>query len=213
MEIKQHLKLSQQLVMTPQLRQAIKILQVSRAELEQLVEQELEENPVLEENVDGREEQAPAEEPPRTEERLDNDGGDLGLGALLALVDLLFEHGVLGQFLVDQRLELGARHLQDLDGHPQLRRHHELLGQPLLEDDPCVVCHDRSGSRCYVTVGTLQPELFAQVDGARRPTVRDVRRDTFFEYRALVQNVRSIADPEGFAHVVIRDEDPDAPFF
>ena len=40
-------KLGQQLVMTPQLRQAIKILQVSRAELEQLVEQELEENPVL----------------------------------------------------------------------------------------------------------------------------------------------------------------------
>ena len=71
-------KLGQQLVMTPQLRQAIKILQVSRAELEQLVEQELEENPVLEENLDGREEQAPAEEPPRTEERLDNDGGESG---------------------------------------------------------------------------------------------------------------------------------------
>ena len=42
-------KLSQQLVMTPQLRQAIKILQVSRTELESLIENELEENPVLEE--------------------------------------------------------------------------------------------------------------------------------------------------------------------
>jgi RNA polymerase sigma-54 factor len=42
-------RLSQQLVMTPQLRQAIKILQVSRAELETLVDQELTENPVLEE--------------------------------------------------------------------------------------------------------------------------------------------------------------------
>src|ERR1051325_4707238 len=42
-------KLSQQLVMTPQLRQAIKILQVSRTELESLIETELEENPVLEE--------------------------------------------------------------------------------------------------------------------------------------------------------------------
>jgi len=42
-------KLSQQLVMTPQLRQAIKILQVSRTELETLIENELEENPVLEE--------------------------------------------------------------------------------------------------------------------------------------------------------------------
>src|SRR6185436_6051229 len=45
-------RLSQQLVMTPQLRQAIKILQVSRAELETLVDQELTENPVLEENLD-----------------------------------------------------------------------------------------------------------------------------------------------------------------
>ena len=44
-------RLSQQLVMTPQLRQAIKILQVSRAELETLVDQELTENPLLEEGV------------------------------------------------------------------------------------------------------------------------------------------------------------------
>src|SRR5947199_577362 len=45
-------RLSQQLVMTPQLRQAIKILQVSRAELEMLIDQEITENPVLEENID-----------------------------------------------------------------------------------------------------------------------------------------------------------------
>src|SRR5947208_13798944 len=45
-------RLCQQLVMTPQLRQAIKILQVSRAELETLIDQELTENPVLEENAD-----------------------------------------------------------------------------------------------------------------------------------------------------------------
>jgi RNA polymerase sigma-54 factor len=44
-------KLSQQLVMTPQLRQAIKILQVSRTELESLIENELEENPVLEDSA------------------------------------------------------------------------------------------------------------------------------------------------------------------
>ncbi len=51
LEIKQQQRMSQQLVITPQLRQAIKILQVSRAELEQLVDEELEENPVLEEAV------------------------------------------------------------------------------------------------------------------------------------------------------------------
>src|SRR5437867_2339435 len=51
-------RLSQQLVMTPQLRQAIKILQVSRAELETLVDQELTENPLLEEQVEEKAEDA-----------------------------------------------------------------------------------------------------------------------------------------------------------
>jgi len=52
MEIKQHLKLSQQLVMTPQLQQAIKLLQLSRVELVEMVRDELLENPVLEDTVD-----------------------------------------------------------------------------------------------------------------------------------------------------------------
>jgi len=56
-------RLTQQLVMTPQLRQAIKILQVSRAELETLIDQELTENPVLEEKADEREEGAEPEVP------------------------------------------------------------------------------------------------------------------------------------------------------
>ena len=41
-------KMTQQLVMTPQLRQAIKILQISRTELETLIDEQLTENPVLE---------------------------------------------------------------------------------------------------------------------------------------------------------------------
>ncbi len=51
-------RLSQQLVMTPQLRMAIKILQVSRAELDTLVDQELTENPLLEEQVEEKAEDA-----------------------------------------------------------------------------------------------------------------------------------------------------------
>ncbi len=49
MEIKQQLRLSQQLVMTPQLQQAIKLLQLSRLELVDEVRKELENNPVLSE--------------------------------------------------------------------------------------------------------------------------------------------------------------------
>src|SRR5579862_8017122 len=59
LETKLYQKLSQQLVMTPQLRQAIKILQVSRAELETLIDEELTENPVLEENLDEKVEGPP----------------------------------------------------------------------------------------------------------------------------------------------------------
>ena len=51
MNLKQQLnmKLSQNLVMTQSLQQAIKLLQLSKLELESLIHQELEENPVLEE--------------------------------------------------------------------------------------------------------------------------------------------------------------------
>ena len=48
MELKQHLKLSQQLVMTPQLQQAIKLLQLSRMELLEQVREEMDQNPLLE---------------------------------------------------------------------------------------------------------------------------------------------------------------------
>ena len=60
LELKLQLKLQQQLVMTPQLQQAIKLLQLNRLELVNLVSQELQENPVLEE-VEGGEELTPGE--------------------------------------------------------------------------------------------------------------------------------------------------------
>lgn len=53
LELRQSLKLSQQLVMTPQLQQAIKLLQLSRLEMEQTIQAELRENPMLEELPEG----------------------------------------------------------------------------------------------------------------------------------------------------------------
>lgn len=52
MELKQRIQMAQQLRMTPQLQQAIKLLQLSRMELASLVAQELVENPALEEGAD-----------------------------------------------------------------------------------------------------------------------------------------------------------------
>jgi len=57
LELKQTVKLTQSLVMTPQLQQAIKLLQLSRLELVNTIQQELVENPVLEETLE--EETAP----------------------------------------------------------------------------------------------------------------------------------------------------------
>jgi RNA polymerase sigma-54 factor len=55
LEIKQMPKLVQQLVITPQLQQAIRLLQLTRLELVDLISQEMKENPLLEEVEEGRE--------------------------------------------------------------------------------------------------------------------------------------------------------------
>ncbi|MEJ2136283.1 MAG: RNA polymerase sigma-54 factor, partial [Desulfofustis sp.] len=48
LELRQQLKLAQKLVMTPQLRQAIKLLQLNRLDLTQALQEEIEQNPALE---------------------------------------------------------------------------------------------------------------------------------------------------------------------
>src|SRR5512142_308403 len=57
LELKQHMKMTQQLVMTPQLQQAIKLLQLSRMELVDLIRTEMTENPLLD-GADENDEQA-----------------------------------------------------------------------------------------------------------------------------------------------------------
>lgn len=73
--LQQNLALTQQLVMTPQLQQAIKLLQLSRLELASVIQQEMEENPALEEvPADPPSEMelgnTPEDELPKTEEGL-----------------------------------------------------------------------------------------------------------------------------------------------
>ncbi|HZY02772.1 MAG TPA: RNA polymerase factor sigma-54 [Anaeromyxobacteraceae bacterium] len=89
LELKQHLKMTQQLVMTPQLQQAIKLLQLSRLELVDLIRTELTENPLLEDPGDEEEGRAEAESPseqqaaeaapaPKEAERLEEVKGEEG---------------------------------------------------------------------------------------------------------------------------------------
>ncbi len=86
LDLRLQVKLSQQLVMTPQLQQAIKLLQLSRMELVDVVNEELTENPLLEEVTDVKEEHegevanlegeavSPAEAAPEQEVKADSEG-------------------------------------------------------------------------------------------------------------------------------------------
>ncbi len=71
LQLKQSLNLSQQLIMTPQLQQAIKLLQLSRLELLETITQEMETNPLLEEQSgeEGEEERTFEEEPKEADEQ------------------------------------------------------------------------------------------------------------------------------------------------
>src|SRR5579871_4950763 len=74
LELKQGLRLSQQLRMTPQLQQAIKLLQLSRLELEATITKEMEENPILEEAGEGGEDDAAEAEKERLDMAEDTEG-------------------------------------------------------------------------------------------------------------------------------------------
>ncbi len=68
LELKQSPRLVQQLVITPQLQQAIRLLQLTRLELVDLISQEMKDNPLLEEI----EEAESVEEPVASEEKVES---------------------------------------------------------------------------------------------------------------------------------------------
>ena len=63
LQLRQNLKLTQQLVMTPQLQQAIKLLQLSKTELVETVEDILLENPLLERQQDSESAEGTSDDP------------------------------------------------------------------------------------------------------------------------------------------------------
>ena len=78
---KLELRQSQQLVMTPQLQQAIKLLQLSNLELNEFVDAELERNPLLERDEDNDPSASFAEEPREKAADADAGDGDAGEGS------------------------------------------------------------------------------------------------------------------------------------
>jgi RNA polymerase sigma-54 factor len=123
LELRQSLKLSQQLVMTPQLQQAIKLLQLSRLELQQAIREELETNPVLEEAHEGAqegedapEERTESEEAATTSENSSPPGEEPPLRSESGLIDRIdwnyyFGEGSPSEFR-------GERERDEDDGRP-----------------------------------------------------------------------------------------------
>ncbi len=87
LEQKLQLRLAQRLVMTPSLQQAIKLLQMTRMELQNVLTQELVENPVLEESDETYEAEGEAE----TEAKPDDDGPIEELDHQESMDDIDFE--------------------------------------------------------------------------------------------------------------------------
>src|SRR5207247_2831792 len=75
LEQKLNLRLSQRLIMTPSLQQAIKLLQMTKLELQEEVTQELTENPLLEELLEG-----PPEAERTEQEEAGGEGAEAGDG-------------------------------------------------------------------------------------------------------------------------------------
>ncbi len=89
LEQKLSLKLTQKLVMTPSLQQAIKLLQMTRMELDHLLTQELVENPILEDQREIRDdEEGDAESGELEAEKAEKDGDELDHEESIENIDL-----------------------------------------------------------------------------------------------------------------------------
>ena len=110
---KLELRQTHNLVMTPQLQQAIKLLQLSNLELVSFIEAELERNPLLE-RADGED---PAESEPVPPDRKGDEQGDMAGASETASSDGEAEPGDADGDWVD--LETGGSRNEDLGAEPQ----------------------------------------------------------------------------------------------
>jgi RNA polymerase sigma-54 factor len=192
MEMRQQMKLTQQLVMTPQLQQAIKLLQLSRLELQDVIQQELEENPVLDETLE-------------TEEPKEPDTLELSEQETMPLPE--------GENF--QELKVDEEHIREMDWDTFLEGYNYSSGEHYNEDDD-----DRPSFENMLTKkGTLSDHLIWQLnmgkftpDETRTGTeiIGNIDEDGYF--RASLEDVSRVCSvDEMFVEGVltkIQDFDP-----
>lgn len=199
LEQKLSLRLSQKLVMTPSLQQAIKLLQMTRMELDTLLTQELVENPVLEESTEVTEEEAPREEPapepPANGETLDHEKSMENIDLDAYFGD--YWEGSGASSMMEEREEPPIEN--SLSREPDLYDH--LLWQlHMAEVEP------RQREIAELFIGNLSPDgfLMASPEEIRAMGDQEERNYTAEEVEAALRLVRSF-DPPGIACCDLRE--------
>ncbi|HEY9422579.1 MAG TPA: RNA polymerase factor sigma-54 [Thermoanaerobaculia bacterium] len=207
LEQKLSLKLAQKLVMTPSLQQAIKLLQMTRMELETLLTQELVENPVLEESSEIQEEEPTREEVDREREQREvlevaPNGEGLDHTQSMENIDL---DAYFGDYWEGQ----GTMSMMEERDEPPIEN--SLTREPDLYDHLLWQLHmaeitPRQREIAELIIGNLNPDGFLV---ATPEEIRDMGQDegreyTMEEVEEALAIVRSF-DPPGIACVDLRE--------
>jgi RNA polymerase sigma-54 factor len=198
LEQKLSLKLAQKLVMTPSLQQAIKLLQMTRMELQTVVSQELVENPVLEEGDETFEEEGEEETPEASPEDEKTDDGELDHEESMNDIDLdayfnEYLEGSVGPSIFEARE--GPPLENTLTREPDLYDH--LLWQLHLTE-----LDARQREIAELIIGNLDPEgfLVATLEEIREMGQQELTDEEYTEdeVREALRLVQSF-DPPGIA--------------
>jgi RNA polymerase sigma-54 factor len=201
LEQKLSLRLTQKLVMTPSLQQAIKLLQMTRMELDHLLTQELVENPTLEDQREEVREEEEVEaqerlEAEKAEEKAEKNGDEIDHEESLENIDL---DAYFGDYFESSGYASMAEQREDppiensLTRQPDLYDH--LLWQLHMADVPA-----RQRELAELIIGNLDPDGFLvatveEVQGLGCDDGEDGSRD---EVEAALALVRGF-DPPGVA--------------
>ncbi|MFL6193108.1 MAG: RNA polymerase factor sigma-54 [Thermoanaerobaculia bacterium] len=203
LEQKLSLKLAQKLVMTPSLQQAIKLLQMTRMELETLLTQELVENPVLEE-PELSDDDAPREEEASLVPEAPPNGKDEVLNHTESM-----ENIDLDAYFGDYWEGPGASSMMEEREEPPIEN--SLSREPDLYDHLLWQLHmaevtPRMREICELIIGNLNPDgfLVATPEEIREMGVAEERRYTMEEVEEALCIIRHF-DPPGVAAVDLRE--------
>lgn len=202
LEQKLRLKLSQRLVMTPSLQQAIKLLQLSRLELEETLSQEILENPILDVEEPGEEGAVSGEAGQRTEETgEDRPAAPAETEALPSAEETYNDIDVeafFSDYLADSRIEGPSMATYSRDDEVPLENvvsaapglYDHLLWQLHLID-----CPDNLTPVCEFIIGNLDEDGFLRATDAEIERALDADETQIERALAIVRSL----DPTGVA--------------